>query len=131
MAKTSCLYSNNCSPSLQQAAFVRIFLGEGAAIPTPAPPSHPHGPKPTRSANGSVTAPLRRWKHLDDNDVFSIHVPSAADLHVVYFVLGTIEGMSRFVDVMMAPPDLAPLPRGATGEFLAQNLDVARPPPRL
>ena len=30
-----------------------------------------------------------------------------------------------------APPDLAPLPRGATGEFFAQNLDLARPPPRL
>ena len=25
-----------------------------------------------------------------------------------------------------APPDLAPPPRGATGEFLAQNLDLAR-----
>ena len=30
-----------------------------------------------------------------------------------------------------APPDLAPLLRGATGEFLAQNLDFARAPPRL
>ena len=30
-----------------------------------------------------------------------------------------------------APPDLAPLPRGATGELLAQNLDLARAPPRL
>ena len=30
-----------------------------------------------------------------------------------------------------APPDLAPPPRGASGEFLAQNLDLARPPPRL
>ena len=30
-----------------------------------------------------------------------------------------------------APPDLAPAPRAATGEFLAQNLDVARAPPRL
>ena len=30
-----------------------------------------------------------------------------------------------------APPDLAPPPRAATGEFLAQNLDLARPPPRL
>ena len=30
-----------------------------------------------------------------------------------------------------APPDLAPTPRAATGEFLAQNLDLARPPPRL
>ena len=30
-----------------------------------------------------------------------------------------------------APPDLAPPPRGATGEFLAQNLDLARPPPKL
>ena len=30
-----------------------------------------------------------------------------------------------------APPDLAPPPRGATGEFLAQNLDLARPEPRL
>ena len=30
-----------------------------------------------------------------------------------------------------APPDLAPLPRGATGAFLAQNLDLARAPPRL
>ena len=29
-----------------------------------------------------------------------------------------------------APPDLAPLPRGATGEFLAQNLDLTRPPPK-
>ena len=29
------------------------------------------------------------------------------------------------------PPDLAPLLRVATGEFLAQNLDLARPPPRL
>ena len=28
-----------------------------------------------------------------------------------------------------APPDLAPPPRAATGEFLAQNLDLARPPP--
>ena len=30
-----------------------------------------------------------------------------------------------------APRDLAPPPRAATGEFLAQNLDLARPPPRL
>ena len=30
-----------------------------------------------------------------------------------------------------APPDLAPPPRGATGEFLAENLDLARPPARL
>ena len=30
-----------------------------------------------------------------------------------------------------APPDLAPPPRGATGEFVAQNLDLARAPPRL
>ena len=30
-----------------------------------------------------------------------------------------------------APPDLAPKPRAATGEFLAQNLDLARAPPRL
>ena len=30
-----------------------------------------------------------------------------------------------------APPYLAPPPRGATGEFLAENLDLARPPPRL
>ena len=30
-----------------------------------------------------------------------------------------------------APPDLAPPPRGATGEFLAENLDLARAPPRL
>ena len=30
-----------------------------------------------------------------------------------------------------APPDLAPPPRAATGEFLAQNLDLARAPPRF
>ena len=30
-----------------------------------------------------------------------------------------------------APPDLAPPPRAATGEFLAQNLDLAKAPPRL
>ena len=30
-----------------------------------------------------------------------------------------------------ALPDLAPPPRAATGEFLAQNLDLARAPPRL
>ena len=30
-----------------------------------------------------------------------------------------------------APPNLAPTPRAATGEFLAQNLDLARAPPRL
>ena len=30
-----------------------------------------------------------------------------------------------------APPDFAPPPRGVTGEFLAQNLDLARAPPRL
>ena len=30
-----------------------------------------------------------------------------------------------------APPDLAPPPRAATGEFLAQNLDLARAPPRV
>ena len=29
-----------------------------------------------------------------------------------------------------APPDVAPPPRGATSELLAQNLDLARPPPR-
>ena len=29
------------------------------------------------------------------------------------------------------PPDLAPPPRAATDEFLAQNLDLARTPPRL
>ena len=30
-----------------------------------------------------------------------------------------------------APPDLVPTPRAATGECLAQNLDLARPVPRL
>ena len=30
-----------------------------------------------------------------------------------------------------ATPDLAPSPWGATGEFLAQNLDLAGPSPRL
>ena len=30
-----------------------------------------------------------------------------------------------------APPNLAPTPRAATGEFLAQNLDLARAPPTL
>ena len=30
-----------------------------------------------------------------------------------------------------APHDLAPPPRGATAEFLAINLDLARAPPRL
>ena len=30
-----------------------------------------------------------------------------------------------------APPDLAPPPRAASGDFLAQNLDLARAPPRL
>ena len=30
-----------------------------------------------------------------------------------------------------APPDLAPTPRATTGEFVAQNLDLARPPPGL
>ena len=30
-----------------------------------------------------------------------------------------------------APPELAPPPRAATSEFLAENLDLARPPPRL
>ena len=30
-----------------------------------------------------------------------------------------------------APPNLAPPPRAATGEFMAQNLDSARPPPGL
>ena len=30
-----------------------------------------------------------------------------------------------------APPDLAPPPRAATGEFVAQNLDLARAQPRL
>ena len=30
-----------------------------------------------------------------------------------------------------APPDLAPPPRGATGEVFAQKLDLARPSPRL
>ena len=30
-----------------------------------------------------------------------------------------------------APPNLAPMPRAATSEFLTQNLDLARPPPRL
>ena len=30
-----------------------------------------------------------------------------------------------------APPDVAPPPRGATGVFLAENLDLARAPPRL
>ena len=30
-----------------------------------------------------------------------------------------------------APPNLAPTPRAATSEFLAQNLDLARAPPRL
>ena len=29
------------------------------------------------------------------------------------------------------PPDLAPPPRAAASEFLAQNLDLARAPPRL
>ena len=30
-----------------------------------------------------------------------------------------------------APANLSLTPRGATGEFLAQNLDLARPPPKL
>ena len=30
-----------------------------------------------------------------------------------------------------APPDLAPSPRGTTGEFLAQSVDLARAPPGL
>ena len=30
-----------------------------------------------------------------------------------------------------APSNLAPPPRAATGEFLAQNLDLSRPPPKL
>ena len=30
-----------------------------------------------------------------------------------------------------APRDVAPPPRATTGEFLAENLDLARPPPRL
>ena len=30
-----------------------------------------------------------------------------------------------------APPDLAPPARGTSAEFLAQNLDLARPQPRL
>ena len=30
-----------------------------------------------------------------------------------------------------APPDLVPPPRAATGPFLAENLDLARAPPRL
>ena len=30
-----------------------------------------------------------------------------------------------------APTDLEPPPRATTGELLAQNLDLARPPPRL
>ena len=30
-----------------------------------------------------------------------------------------------------AAPDLAPPPRAATGDFVAQNLDLARPPPGL
>ena len=30
-----------------------------------------------------------------------------------------------------APPDLAPLPQGATAEFLGENSDLARAPPRL
>ena len=30
-----------------------------------------------------------------------------------------------------APPDLVPPPRAATGDFLAQNLDLARAPLRL
>ena len=30
-----------------------------------------------------------------------------------------------------APANLAPPPRGATGEFLAQNFDLERAPPRL
>ena len=34
--------------------------------------------------------------------------------------------MSRFG---RAPPDLPHPPRGTTGEFLAKNLDLARPPP--
>ena len=34
-------------------------------------------------------------------------------------------------DFGKAPPDLARPPRGATSRFLAQNLDLARAPPRL
>ena len=30
-----------------------------------------------------------------------------------------------------APPELAPLPRGATVEFWAENWDLARPPPGI
>ena len=30
-----------------------------------------------------------------------------------------------------APPGFVPRPRGTSGEFLAQNLDLARAPPRL
>ena len=37
----------------------------------------------------------------------------------------------KLCHVGRAPPDLAPLPWAATGEFVAQNLDLARAPPRL
>ena len=33
--------------------------------------------------------------------------------------------------ILGAPPNLAPAHQGAISEFLAQNLDLARPPPRL
>ena len=42
------------------------------------------------------------------------------------------QGISGFyVGQNVSPPDLAPPPRDAIGEFLAQTLDLTRAPPRL
>ena len=54
----------------------------------------------------------------------------------VSLCLGVLPGFGGYFGPKLrrfgrAPPDLAPLPRAATGEFLAQNLDLARAPPRL
>ena len=52
------------------------------------------------------------------------------------WVLGAVLGQKKAVlghkmrIFGRAPPDLATPPLGATGEFLAQNLDLAKAPPR-
>ena len=64
-------------------------------------------------------------------------------VHTVSLHLGALPGFSGYFGRKRAvfgpklrrfgraPPDLAPPPPGATGEFLAQNLDLTRSPPGL
>ena len=61
--------------------------------------------------------------------------PLVCSVATVSLGLGVLPGFGGYFGRKMAvfgpTPNLAPTPRAATGEFSAQSLDLARPPPRL